>query len=101
MRNSSAGLVALPGDDPLAWVGDREALVGEIEEFLTGARHAPETDRVLATVLFSDIVGSTAKAAELGDKDWKALLGRHDSSVRRQLQGYRGREGKTPGDSFL
>ena len=98
---SGARYVVLPGDDHLAWVGDREALVGEIEEFLTGTRHAPETDRVLATVLFSDIVGSTAKAAELGDKDWKALLGRHDSSVRRQLQRYRGREVKTLGDSFL
>jgi pimeloyl-ACP methyl ester carboxylesterase len=98
---SGARYVVLPGDDHLAWVGDREALVGEIEEFLTGTRHAPETDRVLATVLFSDIVGSTAKAAELGDKDWKALLGRHDSSVRRQLQRFRGREVKTLGDSFL
>ena len=98
---SGARFVTLPGDDHLAWVGDREALVGEIEEFLTGARHAPEADRVLATVLFSDIVGSTAKAAELGDKDWKALLGRHDSSVRRQLRRYRGREVKTLGDSFL
>jgi class 3 adenylate cyclase len=98
---SGARYIVLPGDDHLAWVGDREALVGEIEEFLTGTRHAPETDRVLATVLFSDIVGSTAKAAELGDKDWKALLGRHDSSVRRQLQRFRGREVKTLGDSFL
>jgi pimeloyl-ACP methyl ester carboxylesterase len=98
---SGARYIVLPGDDHLAWVGDREALVGEIEEFLTGTRHAPETDRVLATVLFSDIVGSTAKAAELGDKDWKALLGRHDSAVRRQLQRFRGREVKTLGDGFL
>ncbi len=98
---SGAKYVVLAGEDHLAWVGDREALVGEIEEFLTGTRHAPETDRVLATVLFSDIVGSTAKAAELGDKDWKTLLGRHDSAVRRQLQRFRGREVKTLGDSFL
>jgi class 3 adenylate cyclase len=98
---SGARYVVLPGDDHLAWVGDREALVGEIEEFLTGTRHAPETDRVLATVLFSDIVGSTAKAAELGDKGWKALLARHDGAVRRQLQRFRGREVKTLGDGFL
>lgn len=98
---SGASYVVLPGNDHLAWVGDREALVGEIEEFLTGTRHAPETDRVLATVLFSDIVGSTAKAAKLGDKDWKALLARHDSAVRRQLERFRGREVKTLGDGFL
>ena len=98
---SGARYVVLPGDDHLAWVGDREALVGEIEEFLTGTRHGPETDRVLATVLFSDIVGSTATALDLGDKDWKALLARHDSAVRKQLQRFRGREVKTLGDGFL
>lgn len=98
---SGASYVVLPGDDHLAWVGDREGLVGEIEEFLTGTRHAPDTDRVLATVLFSDIVGSSAKAAELGDKDWKRLVANHDSAVRRQLQQFRGREVKTLGDGFL
>ena len=96
-----AKYVELPGEDHLAWVGDRDAIVGEIEEFLTGARHEPESDRVLATVLFTDIVNSTVKAAELGDQAWKELLARHDEAVRRQVERFRGREIKTAGDSFL
>jgi class 3 adenylate cyclase len=95
-----AKLVELPGEDNLLFVG-ADADVDEIEEFLTGARHTPETDRVLATVLFTDIVGSTEWAAELGDKDWRDLLDRHDRAVRRQLDRFRGREVNTAGDGFF
>jgi class 3 adenylate cyclase len=98
---AGARYVELPGDDHLAWVGDREAIVGEIEEFLTGVRHEPETDRVLATVLFTDIVDSTVKAAALGDKVWKDLVARHDAATRREVERFRGREIRTAGDSFL
>ena len=83
------------------FVGDTDAVVAEIEEFLTGARHAPETDRVLATVLFTDIVRSTEHAAELGDRKWRDLLDAHDRTVRRQLERFRGHEVNTSGDGFL
>jgi class 3 adenylate cyclase len=96
-----ATLVELPGDQNLIFAGDSDADVEEIEEFLTGARHSPETDRVLATVLFTDIVGSTRRAAEMGDKAWRDLLDSHDQTVRRQLGRFRGREVKTAGDGFL
>src|SRR5262249_19147867 len=65
-----AQLVKLPGADPLPWAGEPDALLGEVEEFLTGVRTPPEPDRVLATLLFTDIVGSTALAARLGDREW-------------------------------
>jgi Adenylate and Guanylate cyclase catalytic domain len=93
-----ARLVELPGHDHIPWVGDRQALVHEIEEFLTGMRHVHEADRVLATVLFTDIVGSTERAAELGDAEWRALLERHDALVQRQVDSFRGRVVKTLGD---
>jgi class 3 adenylate cyclase len=96
-----AKLVEVPGEDNLLFVGDSEADVAEIEEFLTGARHAPESDRVLATVLFTDIVGSTERAAELGDRRWRDLLDAHDRAVRRQLERFRGREVNTAGDGFI
>jgi class 3 adenylate cyclase len=96
-----AKLVEVPGDDNLIGVGDFDPEVEEIEEFLTGARHAPETDRVLATVLFTDIVGSTERAAELGDQAWRDLLDRHDQVVRRQIERFRGREVNTAGDGFV
>ena len=67
------------------WGGDSEAVLGEIEEFLTGPRSAAEPDRVLATVMFSDIVGSTARAAELGDARWRELLAAYEAAVRREL----------------
>jgi class 3 adenylate cyclase len=95
-----AKLVEVPGDDTLLCVGNFDPDVEEIEEFLTGARHAPDTDRVLATVLFTDIVGSTERAAELGDRAWRDLLDRHDQTVRRQI-GFRGREVNTVGDGFV
>jgi class 3 adenylate cyclase len=75
--------------------------VDEIQEFLTGARPAPEPDRVLATVLFTDIVGSTELAARLGDNRWHALLQRHHRLVREQLSQFRGREIDTAGDGFF
>jgi class 3 adenylate cyclase len=75
--------------------------VEEISEFLTGARGPVDDDRVLATVLFTDIVDSTRRAADIGDRDWRALLDAHDAVVRSQLSRYRGREVNTAGDSFL
>jgi class 3 adenylate cyclase len=73
----------------------------EIEEFLTGSRPEIEPDRVLSTVLFTDIVDSTRRANELGDRAWRALLDRHDTLVRREIAHFRGREIKTTGDGFL
>jgi class 3 adenylate cyclase len=98
---AGARYVELAGIDHLPWAGDSEAVVGEIEEFLTGVRSAPEPDRVLATVMFTDIVGSTAKAAELGDTRWRELLAEHLAAVRRELSAFRGREVKTLGDGLL
>jgi len=85
-----ARLVELPGDDHLFHVGAVEAMLGEIEEFLTGARGAMESDRVLATVLFTDIVGSTERAAALGDRAWHDVLDAHHGIVRRELGRHRG-----------
>jgi pimeloyl-ACP methyl ester carboxylesterase len=96
-----AKFVELPGRDHLAWGEDADAIVDEIEEFLTGIRHGPEPDRVLATVLFTDIVGSTEKAATLGDRRWRDLLEGHHTLVRRELARFRGREIDTSGDGFL
>jgi pimeloyl-ACP methyl ester carboxylesterase len=78
-----------------------EPLLDEVEEFLVGSRGATQTERALATVLFTDLVGSTEKAAALGDRGWRHLLERHDAAVRRQLALHRGREVKTVGDGFL
>jgi pimeloyl-ACP methyl ester carboxylesterase len=100
-RIPGARLVELSGIDHVPWVGDTEAVVDEVEQFLTGTRHAPEADRVLSTVLFTDIVGSTERAAELGDRRWRELLDRHDDVVRRHLTTFTGREIKTTGDGFL
>jgi class 3 adenylate cyclase len=96
-----ATLIELPGDENLIFAGDSDADLDEIEEFLTGIRHSPETDRVLATVLFTDIVGSTERAAQLGDRAWRGLLDSHDRAVRRQLERFRGREVKAVGDGFV
>ena len=90
-----------PGEDHLPWVGDTEAVLGEIEEFLTGIRSAPEGDRILATVLFTDIVGSTERAAALGDESWRDLLDAHHDRVRREIERFRGREIDTAGDGFF
>jgi class 3 adenylate cyclase len=96
-----AKLVELPGTDHYPWEEDADEVVAEVEEFLTGERKEPEGDRVLATVLFTDIVGSTALAADRGDHAWRDLLDSHDGMVRRQLARYGGREIKTTGDGFL
>ena len=96
-----AKYVALPGADLLYWVGDATAMLDEIEEFITGVRGGSGAERVLATVLFTDIVGSTDRAAQLGDGRWRDLLDRHDQSVRSQLDRFRGREVKMVGDGFV
>jgi pimeloyl-ACP methyl ester carboxylesterase len=96
-----ARLVEFEGADHWPWVGDAAPIVEEIEEFLTGTRHGPEPERALATVLFTDIVGSTERAAQLGDRTWRELLQRHDAMVRDALARHRGREVKTTGDGFL
>ena len=96
-----AKLIELPGSDHIVFLGDTDALADEVEEFLTGARRAPETDRVLATVLFTDIVGSTEKAAALGDRRWRELLEDHHASVRRELVRFRGQEVDSAGDGFM
>ena len=96
-----AKLVDLEGGDHLYWVGNPNATLNEIEQFVTGGRAQPKAERVLATVLFTDIAGSTSRAAELGDERWSALLERHHALVRRELEGFRGREVKTMGDGFL
>ena len=87
--------------DHIPWVGDAGDILDEVEELLTGARHVTETDRVLTTVLFTDIVDSTRRAAELGDRRWRSIVESHDEVVRDQLERYRGREVKTMGDGFL
>jgi class 3 adenylate cyclase len=96
-----ARYVELPGDDSVLVLGDADAALDEIEEFLTGSRHQRYADRVLATVLFTDIVDSTKRASDLGDRAWRELLAGHDETVRRQLGRFRGREVKTTGDGFL
>jgi pimeloyl-ACP methyl ester carboxylesterase len=100
-RIPGATLIELPGVDHLPWVGDAEAILGEIEQFLTGIRHEAEPDRVLATVLFTDIVHSTEHAAELGDRMWGDLLQAHHGVVREQLRRFDGTEVGTAGDGFL
>jgi class 3 adenylate cyclase len=96
-----AGYVELAGNDHIPWLGDADALLDEIEEFLTGTRHLPEPNRALATVLFTDIAGSTERASALGDRRWRELLEHHHTLVRDQLRAYGGREVKTMGDGFL
>jgi class 3 adenylate cyclase len=96
----NARYVELPGNDH-AFVGDTARLYDEIEEFLTGLRPVVPTDRVLATVLFTDIVDSTKRARELGDRAWQELLARHDQVVRTEIRRFSGREIKTLGDGFL
>ncbi len=98
---AGARYVELAGDDHLFFVGDSDGLLDEVEEFLTGRISGPEPDRVLATMMFTDIVGSTEKAAQLGDRVWLELLDSHDAAVRRQLARFRGREVDTAGDGFL
>jgi pimeloyl-ACP methyl ester carboxylesterase len=100
-RIPGARLVELSGPDHLPWLSDADVVLGEIEEFITGVRYAVEPDRVLATVLFTDIVGATEKATSLGDRRWRDLLDGHNVLVRRELARFRGREIKTAGDGFF
>jgi class 3 adenylate cyclase len=100
-RIPGARCVELPGIDHLPWAGDVEAVLGEVEEFLTGARTAPESERVLATVMFTDIVGSTERAAELGDARWRELLSAHQAAIGREIMRFGGREVKSLGDGCL
>jgi pimeloyl-ACP methyl ester carboxylesterase len=100
-RIPNARLVELPGIDHLVWVGDADAVADEMEEFLTGTRHSAEPNRVLATVLFTDMVESTTRAVQLGDARWRALISDHDRLVRGELTRFRGREIDRRGDGFL
>jgi class 3 adenylate cyclase len=96
-----ARFVELAGEDHMPWVGDQDAILDEVQEFVTGDRPLREPDRVLATVLMTDIVGSTRLAIQLGDRAWSELLTRHHAIVRKELAAFRGREVDTAGDGFL
>jgi class 3 adenylate cyclase len=100
-RIPNAKLIEFPGSDHVPWGSDCDGMCDEIEEFLTGTRGATEPSRVLATVLFTDIVGATETAARLGDRAWRDLLDSHHLLVRRELARFRGREIDTAGDGFL
>lgn len=97
----NAKLVPLAGTDHLIWTEDQDTLLDEIEEFLTGVRRGRDVDRILTTILYTDIVESTKRAAELGDQRWRDLLARHHLLVRGELARHRGREINTAGDGFL
>jgi pimeloyl-ACP methyl ester carboxylesterase/class 3 adenylate cyclase len=100
-RIPGARMVEFEGDDHVPFTGNFMPVVDEMEEFLTGTRQPPPLDRVLATVMFTDIVDSTRRAAAAGDRQWREVLERHDELTRRQLDRFRGREVKTLGDGFL
>jgi class 3 adenylate cyclase len=93
--------VELPGEDALYWVGDTGPILDEIEEFITGVRGGSEAERLLTTIVFTDIVSSTERAALLGDDRWRDLLDNHDTIVRHELQRFGGREVNTAGDGFV
>lgn len=93
--------IELPGADSLYWVGDAGPVLDEVEEFVTGVRGGADAERVLATIMFTDIVGSTRRAAELGDHRWRDLLDNHDNIVRHEIQRFGGREVNTAGDGFV
>jgi class 3 adenylate cyclase len=98
----NAQLYEAPGIDHAPWSGEGVDMVaGRIEEFLTGSKSSASFDRVLATIVFTDIVSSTEMAESLGDRRWKALLGAHDEIVRQELKRFRGNEVKSLGDGFL
>ena len=97
----NAKYLELPGSDHTLWTGETERILDEVEEFLTGSRSAIESDRVLATVLFTDIVNSTKRAETIGDRAWHDVLDRHNALVRREISRHRGHEVRTMGDGFL
>ncbi|MEX2611975.1 MAG: adenylate/guanylate cyclase domain-containing protein [Gaiellaceae bacterium] len=99
-RIPGARFIELPGDAHVPWV-DMDTILDEVEEFLTGLRPPPTSDRVLATILFTDLVGSTERAHALGDAVWASLLASHNEAVRRQLVRFSGEEIDTAGDGFL
>jgi class 3 adenylate cyclase len=99
-RIPGARFVELPGEDHVPFI-DPDQILDEVEEFLTGARPAPASDRVLASVLFTDLVGSTERARALGDTAWAQLVASHDEAVRRELRRFAGEEIDTAGDGFL
>ena len=100
-RIPEARFVEFRGADHSWWTQDRDAILDEIEEVVTGARPAPQPDRVLATVLFTDIANSTTRLRELGDHAWADLLAGHHAAIRRELERFHGREVDTAGDGFL
>jgi pimeloyl-ACP methyl ester carboxylesterase len=100
-RIADARLIEFEGDDHVPFTGDFEPVLDEMEQFLTGTRQERPLDRVLATVMFTDIVDSTRRAADVGDRRWRELLQRHDELTRHQLDRFRGQEVKTLGDGFL
>lgn len=93
--------VELPGADHIPWVGDADAILDEVQEFVTGTRSPRVPDRVLTTVMFTDIIGSTRRARALGDRHWTHLLASHNQMIRRELTRFGGREVKSTGDGFL
>lgn len=100
-RIPGAKLVVVPGQDYLPWVGDQEALVSEVAAFVTGTRPAPEPDRALLTVLFTDIVDSTGSLAELGDQRWRELVAEHYILIEQALERFHGREVDRAGDGVF
>ncbi len=100
-RIAGARFTELPGEDHFPWVGDQDAILDEIQEFLTGVRPTPESDRELSTLLFTDIAGSTELITRLGDQAWQELLERHHAMVREELSRFRGHEVDTAGDGFF
>ena len=100
-RISHARYIELPGSDHLAWSGDQDRIVEEIRQFMGVSATAVDVDRVLSTVLFTDIVDSTRRASLVGDRQWRSTLEAHHAAVRSELERHRGREVKTTGDGFL
>jgi class 3 adenylate cyclase len=96
-----ARLLEQPGDDHMPWLGDSDGILEAIEEFVTGSRHHVDADRILATVLFTDLVDSTRHVAEAGDRHWRELLDAHDEIGMREVERFRGRRVKTIGDGML
>jgi class 3 adenylate cyclase len=97
----NAKLIEQPGNDHLPWLGDADGVLDAIEEFVTGSRHQVDPDRILATVLFTDIVDSTARAVQAGDRRWRELLDAHDELAMREVERFRGRRVKSLGDGML